>query len=88
MTGLLNGLAFALLLTSLFVLRFRGWRRPGLVLAYFGFFAALEMVLARYVLPPDAFGPGMAKLCLALSVPVLVAAGLVWRHERRHAETD
>jgi hypothetical protein len=82
MDGLLNGFAFALLLTSLFVLRFRGWDRPLYVALYFVFFAALEMSASHFLLPPDAMGPELGYLCLALTVPVLVAAFLVWRHER------
>lgn len=82
-----NGLAVALLLTSLFVLRFRGWKRPVVVALYFLFFFALEVVAVHFFLPPGALGPGVAHACLALSVPVLVAAYLVWRHEQRHAES-
>ena len=86
--SILNPLAFALLLTSLYILRFRGWKRPGIVVIYFLFFAILEWVATRYFLPPGAFGPILGKLCLGLSVPVLVAAYLVWRHEIREAETS
>ena len=86
MESLLNGLSFALLLTSLYVLRFRGWRRPRLVVVYFLFFLALEIGASRYLLPLGAFGPGLTYLCLGLSLPVLIAAYLVWRHEHRHGE--
>ena len=83
-----NGFAFALLLTSLFVLRFRGWQRPGTVALYFVFFAALEMGVSYAVIPPGAIGPGLGRLCIGLSIPVLIAAYLVWRHEKRQGETD
>lgn len=82
MESILNPIAFATLLTSLFVLRFRGWRRPGRVLAYFAFFAGIELVAAHYFLPPGAFGVGLGYLCLALTFPVSIAAFLLWRHER------
>ena len=85
---MLNPLAFAILLTSLYVLRFRAWQRPGMVALYFMFFAGLEVVASRYFLPPGAFGPGLGYLCLALTVPVLLASFLVWRHEQRHGRTD
>jgi hypothetical protein len=78
---MLNGFTFALLLTSLFVLRFRGWRRPALVAAYFIFFAALEMTTSHYLLPPGAIGPELAWVCLGLTVPVWISIYLVWRHE-------
>lgn len=83
----LNPIAFATLLTALYVLRFRGWQRPFAVAAYFAFFGALELAAAR-VLPPDVFGSAFWILCLGLSVPVLLAAFFVWRAERRHGRTD
>ena len=85
--SMLNPIAFAGLLTALYVLRFRGWTRPGRVALYFGFFAALELVATRYFLPPGAFGAGLGYLCLGLTLPVLIAAFLVWRHERVQGET-
>jgi hypothetical protein len=88
MDSVLNGFSFALLLTSLFVLRFRGWKRPGLVVIYFLFFLVLEISASHYFLPPDAVGPGLGYVCLGLTVPVLIAAYLVWRHERQHGELE
>lgn len=87
MESILNGFSFALLLTSLFVLRFRGWRRPGMVALYFSFFLVLEVGATHYLLPPGAFGPGLGYVCLGLTSPVLIAAYLVWRHERIHGES-
>lgn len=84
--AIFNALAFSILLTSLYVLRFRGWRRPGAVALYFSFFAALEVVASKYFLPPGAFGAGLGYVCVGLTLPVLVAAFLLWRHERRHGE--
>ena len=85
---MLNPIAFAILLTSLYVLRFRGWRRPGMVALYFLFFAGLEIIATRHFLPAGAFGPGLGVVCLGLTVPVLTATFLVWRHEKRHARND
>jgi len=85
---LFNSIAFAVLLSSLYVLRFRGWRTPLAVAFYFLFFAILEVVASNYFLPPGAFGIGLGYLCLGLTVPVLVAAYLVWRHERSQGEGD
>ena len=84
----LNSLSIALLLTSLYVLRFRGWKRPFAVFVYFIFFAVLEVVASRYFLPPGAFGPAVGYVCLGLTLPVLVAAYLVWRQEKRFDEID
>lgn len=86
--ALLNPIAFAILLTSLYVLRFRGWRTPWVVAVYFAFFAGLELVASHYFLPPGAFGVGLGYLCLGLTVPVLIATYLVWRHERSQGEGD
>jgi len=83
MQSIVNPIAVAALLTSLYVLRFRGWTRPGVVAAYFVFFATLELVATHYFLPPDAFGPGLGYVCLGLTAPVLVAVFLVRRYERR-----
>jgi hypothetical protein len=87
MESALNGISFALLLTSLYILRFRGWKRPLAVGAYFVFFVVLEIIASHYFIPPGAFGAGLAWLCFGLTVPVLVAAFLVWRHELRQGES-
>jgi len=88
MESIINPLGVALLLASLYMLRFRAWRRPILVVAYFSFFASLEWIAARYFLPPDALPAAIGYLCLALTVPVLAATFLVWRQEQRQGEGD
>jgi hypothetical protein len=88
MEGALNGLSFALLLTSLFVLRFRAWRKPVWIVAYFAFFAAVELVASHFFLTPNAFGPGLGYVCLGLMPPVWIATYLLWRHEKREGEID
>jgi len=84
---ILNPIAFATLLSALYVLRFRGWTQPRRVVIYFAFFATIEMIASHYFIPRDAFGPLLGYLCLGLTVPVLVAAFLVWRHEHKEGET-
>ena len=88
MESFLNGFSFALLLTSLYILRFRGWKTPGAVAAYLFFFTALEIIASHYFLPPGAFGSALAIVCFGLTVPVLVAAYLVWWQEKRLGEDD
>ena len=88
MESVLNGLSFSLLLTSLFVLRFRGWNRPVAVGLYFMFFLVLEVSASHYFMPPSAFGSGLSIVCFGLTVPVLVAAYLIWRHEKRQGESE
>ena len=87
MESFVNPIAVALLLTSVYVLRFRGWTRPWNAAAFFATFATLELVATRYFIPPGAFGPELGWLCLGLSVPVVVAIVIVRRHER-HARPD
>ena len=77
-----------MLLTALYVLRFRGWKRPYAVASYFLFFLVIEIAASHYFLPPGAFGSGLSIVCFGLTAPVLVAAFLVWRHEKRNRETD
>jgi hypothetical protein len=84
--SILNGLSFSLLLTALFVLRFRGWKRPLMVVAYFAFFLVLEVTTSHFFMPPGAFGSGLAILLFGLTVPVLVAIYFLRRHERAHGE--
>jgi len=82
MDSLVNPIGFGALLTALYVLRFRAWRRPVLVVAYFAFFATLEWLAARFFMPPGALPDAVGWLCFGLTVPVLVATVLLWRAER------
>ena len=82
MESIVNPIAVAALLTSLYVLRFRGWTKPGVVAAYFVTFATLEVVATHWFIPPGAFGPALGYVCLALTAPCLVAVFLVRRYER------
>lgn len=88
MESLVNPLGVGLLLAALYMLRFRAWRRPALVVAYFAFFTTLEWVAARYFLPPGALPETIGWVCLGLTVPVLVATWLVRRHEHNQHEGD
>ena len=81
MTSIVNPLGFGVLLTSLFVLRFRAWRRPATVVVYFLFFTGLEWGAAQFM-PPGGLPDAIGWLCLGLTLPVLVATYFVWRAER------
>jgi hypothetical protein len=48
----------------------------------------MEISASHYLMPPGAFGSGLAIVCFGLTVPVLVATYFVWRHEHRHGETE
>jgi hypothetical protein len=86
--AIVNPVGFGLLLSSLYMLRFRAWRRPVLVVVYFAFFTSLEWIAARHFMPPGALPNAVGYLCLFLSLPVLVATVLVWRQEQREHEGD
>ena len=86
--SILNPLGVGLLLSSLYMLRFRAGRRPVLVVAYFTFFMSLEWIAARYFMPPGALPNEVGYVCLGLTLPVLVATFLVWRHEQQQHEGD
>ncbi len=88
MSSLVNPVGVGLLLASLYMLRFRAWRRPIVVVVYFAFFTTLEWIAAHYFLPPGALPNAIGWLCLGLTVPVLVATFLVRRHERMQNEGD
>lgn len=88
MTSLVNPVGVGLLLASLYMLRFRAWRRPILVVVYFAFFTTLEWIAAHHFLPPGALPNVIGWLCLGLTIPVLAATWLVWRHERSQNEGD
>jgi hypothetical protein len=81
---LLTALATAMLLTSLFALKFRYWGRPRLLAGYFVFFGALEWVGYHYFLPEDAMGPWLAYLFFFLTIPVVGAIVVIRRLEQKH----
>jgi len=81
MIGVFNAFAFALLLSSLFALRFRQWGRRSTVALYFGAFFLLELGANHFFIPPGALGAEIGWLCLGLTLPVLVATLLVRRYE-------
>ena len=82
MTDLAVALAFALLLTAIFALRFRRWGNPGILTAYFLFFAAVEWIASRLLLPPGAIGIELAFVCSGLALLIMVATYFVRRYER------
>ena len=49
MDALINSVGVGLLLSSLYGLRFRAWRRPFMVVTYFVFFTILEWIAAALV---------------------------------------
>ena len=82
MLNLINGFAVALLLTSIFALRYRYWRKPKVLALYFAFFLAIESIAAHFFLPPGAVGAEIALVCLALTCPIVAAIHFFDRRER------
>jgi hypothetical protein len=79
MTPWINAIGLTTLLTALFAMRYRFWRSPKVLAAYFGFFLVIELVVSHWVLPPDALGPELGIVCLFVAVLVCAAIyGLNW----------
>ena len=82
MAELAVAFAFALLLTSIFALRFRHWQHPGVLTAYFLFFGSVEWLASRYLLPPGAMGIELAYACSGLALLIIVATYFIRRYEQ------
>ena len=81
--ALMTSVGVTSLLTAVFALKFRYWRRPGILTLYAALFFGLEWVGHRYLLPQEVFGAWLGYLCLALTVPVVVAIILLDRYEQK-----
>lgn len=86
--ALMTSVGVTALLTSIFALKFRYWRRPVVLTIYALVFFVIEWVGHRYFLPEDLFGAWLGYLCLALTVPVVVAIVLLDRYERKMGVAD
>jgi hypothetical protein len=86
--ALITSVGVTALLTSVFALKFRYWRRPGVLAIYAAFFFALEWVGHRYMLPEGVFGPWLGYLCLLLTCPVVVSIYLLDRYEKKMGVAD
>jgi hypothetical protein len=65
--------SIALVLTAFFAFRWRVWRRPGLLAAYFVLFFAVEWAVEAALLPEGALGPEVAYVCLGITGVLVVA---------------
>ncbi len=81
--SLVTSLGVTALLTSVFALKFRYWKRPRVLAVYAVVFFGLEWVGHRYFLPEGVFGPALGYLGLSLSVPVIIAIILIDRYEKK-----
>ena len=86
MTPWINATGIAAVLTALFSLRYRLWRSPRVLFAYFGFFFVVEFVVAAWILPEDTFGSALGWVCLAIASLVVIATYGVDRYERANGE--
>ena len=68
--------SIALALTAFFAFRYRVWKRPGLLAAYFVLFLAAEWAAEEFLLPPDALGLEVAYVCFGMTI-LFVAAILI-----------
>ena len=88
MTPIINALGLASVLTAGFALRFRYWRSPKVLVAYFSFFFALEVVASTWLLPPDAFGVEIGVVCLVLTALITGVIYGLHRYEKATEQTD
>ncbi len=86
--ALMTSVGVTALLTSIFALKFRYWRRPVMLTIYALVFFVVEWIRHRYFLPEDLFGAWRGYLCLALMVPVVVAMFLLDRSEPKMGVAD
>ena len=86
MTSFINAFGLASVLTAMFALRYRFWRSPILLGAYFCFFFAMEWLVSAYYLPPDALGSEIGYVCLGLTAPMLGVIYGVNRYEQANGE--
>ena len=80
---LLKATSVASLVTAMFAFKFGYWQRPRLLAAYFAFFWVFHAIGERYILPPDAFGPGAIILCFVLTGLIIAATYGVHQYEKR-----
>jgi len=85
---IINALGLAALLTAGFALRFRYWRNPKVLVAYFAVFLVIEWVAGHYFIPPAALGLEVGLVAFALTVPMIAAILFVDGRERRESEPD
>jgi len=86
--GIINALGFATLLTAGFALRFRYWRNPKVLSAYFAFFLIIEGIAGHYFIPPAALGLEVGLVCFTLTVPMIAAILFFDSRERRDSELN
>lgn len=88
MVDIINALGLATLLTSGFALRFRYWRNPKVLLAYFAVFLVIEWIAGHYFIPPDALGVEVGLVSFALTAPMVGAILFFDTREQRDADSD
>lgn len=65
--------SIAAALTAIFAFRFRTWKAPRRLVAYFASFFVIELVAERLVLPPGILGIEVALVFVAITLLFVVA---------------
>ena len=73
LTTLVVAGSIATALTAVFAFRFRAWKAPRRLVAYFSIFFVIELVAERLVLPPGTLGLEVALVFFAITILFVVA---------------
>ena len=88
MVPIINAVAFASVLTAGFTLRYRMWKKPWLVVLYFGSFLGIEVLAHRYFIPEVAFGIELAYVCFGLTIALIATTIGVIAYEKNNPTSD
>lgn len=81
----LNAIAFATALTTITAFRFRSWRKPWMVVAYFLMIATAELIGELYWIPEGTIPPVTAAVLFGIAALFGGAHYAIHRLERAEA---
>ena len=87
MTTIVISLSIASALTAIFAFRFRTYKTPRVLAAYFTGFFLLELLAEKLVIPPGLLGLEVAWVCFAIAL-LFVVATLATRKLESDTEDD
>ena len=88
MVPIINAVAFAMVLTAGFTLRYRMWKKPWFVALYFCSFLGIEVLAHSYFMPEVAFGIELAYVCFGLTLALIAATAGVIVYEKNNPSSE
>lgn len=73
LTAVVVSCSIAAALTAIFAFRFRTWKVPRRLVAYFTLFFAAELAAEHLLLPPGLLGVEVAAVCFGIALVFVVA---------------